>query len=344
MTMMTIEEIEAFDLRKAAIHECGHANVTRHCGMGGSPAIWHNDTDNFLKEKLWIGTTHYKESASTPLKLRRVAIAGFLAEEISGFDSISDCDESTLTERLESSFGDCFNDSEGWSRSDWEGAEGWTSADIHAVYLSLTRNWKELLEEAATLINVASKSGSAICNSPEEFHDNLSKVYNGNQPELNAVLDQSQNAERSALSRTPLAPKLVVPSKTRLQLTVIDRAKKEQLARNILDVVCKAMSVAHIASLGGPYKVERIKCLSQSYYLLIDKANTLITTIHENQQDFFSTQTIEWQDSKSGRAYLRWMEKWGIKLPSELPESWHGEGFELIAMGMLQNLPAEPSE
>ena len=340
----TKQIFEANDLRKSAIHECGHACVTRHYGMGGSPAIWRNDNDNFMDEMLWFATTIYDGAAITPLRLRRVAIAGIMAEEISNFEVPSDCDEQTLAVTLESSFGEYFDDSEGCSKSDWEGARGWTSGDLHAVYVILMRKWRSLLEEAEALIEVASKSGSAISNPPEESQCSLPKVGPGGQTELNVIADQCQNVLRLKVARTTSASILVVSSKTRLKLTIIDRARKERLFQDVFDVASRAMFLAFKASHSNSNDGDKIKFLIHEYIVLIRKANTFIATIHGNQMDFFSAQTKAWQKSKSGRAYRRWMENWGIELHSdELPESWQGGTFENKAAAILQGLPNEPS-
>lgn len=158
---MTIEEIEAHDLRKAAVHECGHAYVTRHYGMGGEPSIWRSPGKNTDFEKVWIGSTRYQGIYRTPLRDRRIALAGIVAEDIDSHDSLDDFSEEGLAEYLELFMGEEYEDSEGWSRTDWEGAQGWTSRDLHAVCVILMRNWTALLEEAEQLISDGIKDGVA---------------------------------------------------------------------------------------------------------------------------------------------------------------------------------------
>jgi hypothetical protein len=102
--------------------------------------------------------------------------------------------------------------------------------------------------------------------------------------------------------------------------------------------------IADKASNSGSHQGEKINFLSHDYRLLIHKTNTFIATVYADQQNFFSAQTKKWQKSKMGKAYRKWMTKWGIELSSdELLEAWQREAFELTASGMLQGLPNEPS-
>ncbi len=157
--MMSAQEQEAFFLRKIAIHECGHAYVASHYGMGGYPSIWRNTGDNRNDENLWLGTTRYIGTELTPLRHRRLAIAGIFAEYIDSADPSEEIYESELENILYESLDEDFDPSGEWSRLDWEGAQGWTKQDVHAVYMILTRNWKALVEEAEMLMAKASENG-----------------------------------------------------------------------------------------------------------------------------------------------------------------------------------------
>lgn len=344
MIQMTKQDIEAHDLRKAAIHECGHACVTRHYGMGGSPALWRNDNDNYSVEKLWLGTTHYEEFASTPLRLRRVCIAGFLAEEISQFDSLTDCEESTLAECLESSIGECFDDSDGWSRSDWEGAWGWTGVDLHVVFVILMRNWKYLLEEVEMLVDVASKSGSAISNTREEPLGDHPEVGKGGKPISDGTVNQARDREPSRIARNTPAARVVIPSKTRLKLTVVDRRRKDQFLQDLLEASCRVIVDSQETSHSGSEEGGKIRSLSRSYRPLINKVNSFIAAVHSDQLEYFSAQSEEWRDSENGQVYRQWIDEWGVEISlDELLKPGEGDDPEFNALGILQELPDEPS-
>ena len=144
--------MESSDLRNAAIHECGHAIVARHYGIYAIATIKPNPTNIPREFKTWGGTTNYNPKYLTPLSHRRLAIAGNFAELIASAISTSDCCEGEVYNHLLDTLLDNYEWSDGWSRTDWEGAQGWTDSDVHAVYLILQRNWKTVIAEAELLI------------------------------------------------------------------------------------------------------------------------------------------------------------------------------------------------
>jgi len=50
---------------------------------------------------------------------------------------------------------------------------------------------------------------------------------------------------------------------------------------------------------------------------VIDEANTIIATIHEDQEDDFSDRTEKWQESERGQAYQVWMDAWDAEIPTD---------------------------
>jgi len=155
MTAMTMQEQETYFLRKAALHECGHALVIRHFGLEGLPMIWRNTSDNLDEEKLWLGRTICNFRRPSALRLRRIAIAGLLAEYIDKIGSTTGCDGLYLDGLLTESFDENYDELGVWSKTDWDGAQGWTSQDVFAVVRILKRNWKLLLGEANRLMSDA---------------------------------------------------------------------------------------------------------------------------------------------------------------------------------------------
>lgn len=144
MITMSIDEIDARDMRKIAIHECGHAYVARHFGMWAQPDIWRNETANPCEEMMWCGNTRYHSVNRTPLRHRRIAIAGAVAELMDDPDFEVECLEEVFTESFE-----CNE----WSLTDREGAIGWTLTDLRSVHSILRRNWKAIEEEVEFLIS-----------------------------------------------------------------------------------------------------------------------------------------------------------------------------------------------
>ena len=142
-------------MRNAAIHECGHVLVCSHYGIWATPSIWRSHTNNLDLEKIWIGNTRYNVSSTSSLRNRRIAIAGLIAEEIDSVGAPIECFEFNLAVNLEVSYGANYEDSDGWSRTDWEGAQGWTAYDVHSVYMILMHNWKTLLAEVEALVKDA---------------------------------------------------------------------------------------------------------------------------------------------------------------------------------------------
>lgn len=139
---MTVQEIEHTDRRRSAIHECGHIIVARHYGLQASATIWRHYPDNPIEERFWCGSTRYQRPL-TSRHSRRIAIAGVVAELMDGLYD----EEWELEEALANSY---YCDP--WSASDFEGAQGWTGKDFHAVYMILRRNWSRLNKEAESLI------------------------------------------------------------------------------------------------------------------------------------------------------------------------------------------------
>lgn len=144
MITMTIDEINARDMRKTAIHECGHAHVARHYGMWAQPDIWRDESANPYEEMMWSGSTRYDATARTPLRHRRIAIAGIVAGLMDDPDFEVGCLEEFFTESFE-----C----DEWSLTDREGAIGWTLTDLRSVYSILRRNWKAIEAEVEVLIS-----------------------------------------------------------------------------------------------------------------------------------------------------------------------------------------------
>jgi len=144
MITMTIDEISARDMRKIAIHECGHAQIARHFGMWAQSDIWRTETANPYEERMWTGSTRYQAINRTPLRHRQIAIAGIVAELMDAPDF--------EVESLEEFFTVSFECDE-WSLTDREGAIGWTLTDLRSVYSILRRNWKAIEKEVEFLIS-----------------------------------------------------------------------------------------------------------------------------------------------------------------------------------------------
>lgn len=162
MTAISIEEQQAYDLHRTAIHECGHAALIRNYGMWGTPTLWRNPSGNLTEEKYWHGTTLYQAPGMTLQIARRIALAGRLAEMIDSYGSPMKCDEYNLEDFVEDSHSEDYDEFYGWSHSDWEGSLGWTSKDVLAVYKTLKRNWSRLLKEANRLKAMARRRGAAF--------------------------------------------------------------------------------------------------------------------------------------------------------------------------------------
>lgn len=161
MAEMSLAEEEVYSLKCAAYHECGHAFVARHYGMWAFPMLWRNpnrntsDKPRFDEWKIWIGKTQYSNEGLTRMRHRRLAIAGPIAEHIVGTGSIEDCSALSLCYFVDESLDPEYENSDGWSRTDWDGAQGWTNQDVDAVHSIFKRNWKALVEEAEMLISNA---------------------------------------------------------------------------------------------------------------------------------------------------------------------------------------------
>jgi len=165
---MTVQEIEALDIRNSAIHECGHAFVGRHYKLGGAPSIWKNEDADPVERTTWQGTTQYCNLKITPMKHRRIAIAGIVAEMIEELDPLEDLFINVLESQLDGSYSEVFEETEGWSLTDWQGAQGWTSRDFYCVVRILRRNWKNLILEAERLIELGIEDGY-FAKDPEEY-------------------------------------------------------------------------------------------------------------------------------------------------------------------------------
>jgi len=142
-TSMTIEEIESLERRNAAVHEMGHTVVARHYGIFAVPSIMRRHPTNTLDDKTWVGSTEIATTNMTPQRLRRLAIAGQLAELIDSHGT----NKLELEEALAYSY---YNDE--WSYTDLEGSVGWTSADFRAAFSILKRNWDAIEEGVTALI------------------------------------------------------------------------------------------------------------------------------------------------------------------------------------------------
>ncbi len=162
------QEIDARDLRQSAFHECGHSLVGRHYGAGCSPSIWRTGTNNPKKERLWVGTTRHDSSCLTPDECRQIALAGEMAVWIEENGGPDECIVQSLCTRIERTRKHSYRISN-WSRTDWEKSQGWTTADVHAVYIILKKNWKELVAEARELIRLAKEDGNCA-KDPDEIH------------------------------------------------------------------------------------------------------------------------------------------------------------------------------
>lgn len=162
LLVRSAEEEEAYYRRKSAIHECGHAIVARHYGESAYPAIWPNLGPNRENEKLWLGRVIVSIAGATRVQRRRIHLAGVVAEYMDHSDASSDLDD--LVAEVEGIFyldyADCWEHSDGWSFSDWNGARGWRERDIQAVVKILFGNWALLEREAEELISQWSKGPS----------------------------------------------------------------------------------------------------------------------------------------------------------------------------------------
>ncbi len=138
--------------RNAAIHEVGHATTLRHFGYGAKPEIFFNpDSENDPSLKSWLGRTSYCGNL-TPLRDRRVSLAGVFAEWI-------DRDRNLTARELERTLIDALEDGNVLSESDSIGL--WphpTKGDIKAVRSILIRNWKRIEDEVDTLICAGSSN------------------------------------------------------------------------------------------------------------------------------------------------------------------------------------------
>lgn len=162
MNPETLNHLDARDLRRSAIHECGHSCVGRHYGAKCSPGVWRTGAPVDSLEKLWVGDTQCERWVLTKAQRRRVALAGWLAGWIEEEGGPEECGSSEPFGDLEYSLGESYEDSDAWSLSDWEGAQGWTDADLRAAFKILKKNWGLLVEEAEGLIQyVTQKEGRA---------------------------------------------------------------------------------------------------------------------------------------------------------------------------------------
>jgi len=150
--MMSSKEIDAFDIRNAAVHECAHVLVAEHYGTTAYPVIWKNSTLNHDFEKKWIGQTYFSGKRPTKINFRRISIAGYLAERMDKYDSPTDIHIFEIEDLFECSFGETFEESDGWSQSDWDLAHGYTLKDIHATHAILSNNWEKLIKNVNLLI------------------------------------------------------------------------------------------------------------------------------------------------------------------------------------------------
>jgi hypothetical protein len=160
LTKKELQEIEVRDRQKAAIHEYGHALVLKHHGFEASPCISRNFTSDPLEEKLWLCQTFFFPKLATPSQLRQIAIAGYLAERMWEEGGAESMDVGDMCWDVEFNLGDTYADSDGWSRADWVGAQGWEVADVAVIHDILSRNWNELTKGAETLAREAKADGS----------------------------------------------------------------------------------------------------------------------------------------------------------------------------------------
>lgn len=155
----SIQRVDLRDLRRAVIHECGHAVVAWHYGCKSFIVIFPTNTPNPAEEKIWGGQTRYpRPLEGHPLYFRRFSLAGMIAERLDEvlaepeeYQVFYDVCEDVICE-FEDSYWDSPEASDGWSRTDWEGANGWNYRDIQTVCSILLRHWATLMQEVETLV------------------------------------------------------------------------------------------------------------------------------------------------------------------------------------------------
>lgn len=78
----TAARIKAYDRRRTAMHEAGHALVAKHLGYRAEAWIYQNDVDDLMASKSWLGHTSFYGAPNTPghPHLRMIAVAGMVAE------------------------------------------------------------------------------------------------------------------------------------------------------------------------------------------------------------------------------------------------------------------------
>ncbi len=76
--------LQAYDRRRAAIHEAGHAVMAAHLGYGAQAWIYRNETGGGLAEKTWLGhvTMRNVPDACDHPHARMIAVSGMVAETL----------------------------------------------------------------------------------------------------------------------------------------------------------------------------------------------------------------------------------------------------------------------
>ncbi len=155
----SIQQVDVRDQRLAAIHECGHAVVAWHYGHESYIMVFPTNTLNTTEETFWGGHTQFCGLRKIKtLHMRRICLAGKVAERLDevlaepeNFQVFNDlCDDVIL--EIQESYVDSPESSDGWSRTDWEGANGWNDRDIRTVCSILLRHWATLMQEVETLV------------------------------------------------------------------------------------------------------------------------------------------------------------------------------------------------
>lgn len=154
MRLTSPARIEAWDRRKAAVHEAGHVVVARHLGMYASHAILWKNQRPAADDKLWLGRAFIgpRMESLAPDQVRMIAVAGAVAEEVWSHGTM-DCPE------------DFFMWPEAMSAADWAMAgyepgcldDGGLDAVEHVAVLLTPGGelWPRLVEEARRLIECA---------------------------------------------------------------------------------------------------------------------------------------------------------------------------------------------
>lgn len=168
---MTQKEQELYFLKKAAIHELGHAMVARHYGNYAYVAIFKNTNSESTNERLWLGQMGQSGKLLGKTQMRRVCIAGNIAEYMIDIDNIDIDDKGWVEELMRDDNPESDDDLLGWSESDWAHAKGWSSRDFSFVFDLLMNKWNDIKAEMDYLIDIAMRDGSATSDGNMEYSD-----------------------------------------------------------------------------------------------------------------------------------------------------------------------------